>query len=80
MVDLVATSMRYVPGNIKLANIIDICLLLATIGFESTGVLAKGALVHNLFTRATWPAWTALGSLIVIAVLNFCNVPVYVVV
>jgi AGZA family xanthine/uracil permease-like MFS transporter len=73
--DLVTKSMKYVPGHIKLATIIGIGLLLATIGFESAGVIAKGTLADNLVTPAAWPAWTALGGLIVIAVLNFWNVP-----
>jgi len=40
--NLVTRSMKYVPGHIKLATIIGIGLLLATIGFESAGVIDNG--------------------------------------
>lgn len=42
--DLVTKSMKYVPGHIKLATIIGIGLLLATIGFEAAGVIVDGQL------------------------------------
>jgi AGZA family xanthine/uracil permease-like MFS transporter len=59
---LVTTSMRYVPGHIKLATIIGIGLLLATIGFESAGVIVKGELNDNIVTQAAWPTWAALAG------------------
>ena len=39
---LVQVSMRYVPGHIKLGTIIGIGFLLATIGFESCGLIKDG--------------------------------------
>ena len=73
--DLVTKSMKHVPGHIKLATIIGIGLLLATIGFESAGVIKDGALVKGIASPTAWPAWAALAGLMVIAILNFWNVP-----
>ena len=73
--DLVTKSMKFVPGHIKLATIIGIGLLLATIGFESAGVIVKGELSDAIITQAAWPTWAAMAGLLVIAVLNYWQLP-----
>jgi xanthine/uracil/vitamin C permease (AzgA family) len=46
--DLVIKLMKYVPGPIKLATIIGIGLLLASIGLESAGVIVNDELNDNI--------------------------------
>lgn len=73
--DLVTKSMKYVPGHIKLATIIGIGLLLATIGFESAGVIVNGEISDTIMSTSAWPTWAALVGLLAIAVLNYWDLP-----
>jgi AGZA family xanthine/uracil permease-like MFS transporter len=71
---LVQRSMSLVPGDIKLATIIGIGLLLATIGFESAGIIRDGQLA-DLADPAAWTMWVSLAGLVLIAAMFHYNLP-----
>ena len=50
---LVQKSMAYVPGHIKLCTIIGIGFLLATIGFESSGIIQNGHRQNHTLTHSS---------------------------
>jgi len=70
---LVEKSMKRVPNHIKLGTIIGIGMLLACIGFESSGLVVKGQ-IADLFNASAWPIWLSLGGLILIGTLSHYNV------
>jgi len=71
---MVQRTMRFVPDHIKLATIIGIGLLLATIGFESAGIINHGE-IADLFAVSSWSMWVSIAALLIMGVMNFYQVP-----